>query len=1285
MGLISERIIEQVLSRTSIVDIIGEDVTLRKAGVNYKGLCPFHADKTPSFVVSPSKGICKCFACGKGGNVTWYLQEQRGMTFPEAVRYLGERYGVSVPVEELTPEEVARQRELSSCKILLSAAQQMFVDNLSDSSEAIQYLQKREISAETMSAYGICFSGLSYIEKLASKSYSTDMMVKTDVARMNEHGRPYETFRNRIMLPFYSRRGEVIGYTGRDIKGTSKAKYLNCNDTPLFHKGSLIWGLYQAQNEIRRMDRVYIVEGQFDVLSLYQRGVKNVIAGSGTAFTEHQIKLLCGLTNNVTFIYDGDAAGVHAAENNVPKMVQTGFNVRCVRLPQGQDPDDLAKSMKDKVGGWLKMNETSYATYLANAKIKADADAFDKLDVAKQIVSIVALEREKVVRDSLLSELTDSTGYDLRSLQDLMSKVKVSTTRDSFEDGLYGYELIESYIDKDDPCIELTNDYNKWLTLVGEERPIMYYKGVPSEDDVQKITRLADKFIVLSPDDKVDGKKEPSDFIFIKSLINRGAAVDVLSDSSSRSFIYYYVKTYGEIVNSVEDVELRNHFIQLCAEVISKTNEAIRTINLPTWAESLGLKVPQLKDILRPYLKEKQSKIRVQQEGEEVWSDLVGGDLERLPDYVNNSEDYKRTLRRYKFYPQLNKQGVPVCYIFRDDNGALHRVGDFYLEPLFHVYSTEKEKNLRVCRLNSMTERSTYIAWPSSVFVKLTSVQEMLINEGGYNFENGTAIDWNRIWGDMSHKFPKCNEVMVYGQQREGCFIFANAIYHEVEGEWRLELADELGLMTHGDLCLYSPSFSKVNAKMREDNDKYEQDKWLVYTDTPLAKRITFERWGQLMDEVYKVNDNGKWALIYAILCAFRSDIHPINRLFTSIFFLGPTMSGKTQIAVSIRSLFIKPDAPCFNLNSGTDAAFFSVLERYRDVPQVMEEYNDDMISDTKFQGLKSVTYDGDGKQKRKAATGNDIETSKVNAPVILLGQESPQKDDNALSNRVVLRNVPKAEHFDEHATHIFQELKDAEKNGLSYLLIEVLKLRPKIRKHYHEILKQTVKDIQTQVERTSQPSGDQTRVILTVSMFAAMVKFLVTYAPELKLPFTYEQFFSLAVEQVKWQVGMLVGTDKIATFFNAISDMLDTGIIKEGRDFSIRRVGKVNLQGNQTWTAPKEDNAVIYFNLTNIHDKYAKHLGSQNKPLSLQTLTANLTSNRSWIGQVKSWRFTWMENEAVPVSEAMNQPLSPNGKPNMATTMIMRDKQKITSAVVLDYDILSAMYSIDLEREANN
>ena len=1281
MSKIPESVVETLLEAANIVDIIGEDITLKKAGVNYKGICPFHDDKTPSLTVSPSKGIYKCFACGEGGNVISYLMKMNLWTFPEACRYLGKIYSIEVPEEEMTEEEKKHQDDKESCRAALAEASSYYVRNLSESSAALAYLQDREISKETMVAYSIGYAGEKnqVLRYLTDKGFKAEYLQMSDIVRTSETKQLYDTFRNRIVLPFFSRRGDIIGFTGRDLSGAAAAKYLNTGDTLLYNKGKNIWGLWQAAGEIRKKDKVYIVEGQFDVLSLFQNGVKNVVAGSGTAFTAEQRKLLRGLTQNVTFIYDGDAAGIHAAQKNLPEMVAAGFNVRCIALPEGKDPDDLARQMKDKTPEWIKQNEVSYVSFLTFSYNIDKLDAHAKLEAVKDITSVIAREREEIIRSQLQQELVDKTGYKAEEIEELVISAKLPPAPSVWEPGIYGMEFIDDLIDKDDPVIDMTGNFEKWQKHVGNEQPWLYFFGIPSENVLQELVIKYQHFVFHSPDSEVTMSKESDAIMLMKSLYNHKVRIEVVEDNATRSFVYWYIDVYHKImVEEGENVEWKNKAVERCAEVISWTTSQERAINLPTWATSLGLKVGQLKDILQPFLAEKKAKAKVRTEGDEVWNSLLTSNLDTVPDYVEADEEYSSRLKRFQHFPLLNKSNTPVAYAFRNDNGSLHRVGDFYLEPLFHIYSDKSEENLRVCRLYSMVEKPTYIAWPSKVFANLRTVTEQLINEGGYNFENGTSQDWSRIWTYMSHRFPKCSEVKVYGQQKEGFWVFANGIYHEVDGDWRLDYADELGLMSHDDINLYSPSFSRVNKKMRDGDDDNEQDKWFVYTETPKQKQISFEKWASLMNEVYNVNDNGKWAIIFAIMCAFRSDIHPIRRLFTSIFFLGPTMSGKTQIAISIRSLFIKPDAPSFNLNFGSDAAFFSVLERFRDVPQVMEEYNDEKISDNKFQGLKSVTYDGDGKTKRKDASSNNIAVSKVYAPVVLLGQESPQKDDNALANRVVLCNVPKREHFDDHAQAIFQELKAAEKDGLSYLLLDILRLRPAFKKYFAELLKNTERDIQNEVESTSNPNGDQARVITTVSMFTATVKLLTLYAPQMKLPFTYEEFFRLAVEKVKWQVNMLMGSDKIATFFAVFSQMLDDGEIKEGRDFTIRRGQKVTVKGN-TWVPPNPNSAVLFFNLQNICGKYQRKLGSANHPLSQQTLTVNLTSNKSYIGNVASWKFVWQEAVEQAISDVIEG--APGTKPNQSVTRQMMKKKRVTSAVVLNYDIITSMYGIDLER----
>lgn len=772
----------------------------------------------------------------------------------------------------------------------------------------------------------------------------------------------------------------------------------------------------------------------------------------------------------------------------------------------------------------------------------------------------------------------------------------------------------------------------------------------------------------------------------MKALFKFGLTVDVAEEGSVHGFIYSYVDYYGDLLLAEHPTpEVSNEYITRCAEMISYTKAAIQTVNMEDWAKLLHMKKNTLKELIKPFANERKSKRKMEQERGDVYDSLIELDTDRLPDYVEQNEEYSKMLRRYGYFPLLNKEGTPVSYMFKTDSNSYRRVADFYIEPLFHVYSPKKEENRRVIRINRLyVNKPTYVEWPSSVFVKLTTLQEMLINEGAYNFENGDARDYSKIWNCISYNFPKCLEMKVYGQQEEGCFIFANGIFHEVDGAWKFDYTDELGLMKHDDTIFYSPSYSKINVGARKDNDKYEQDRWLIYSETPEKKRISFARWASLMNEVYRINDNGKWALLYSIMCAFRSDIHPINRHFTAIFFIGPTMSGKTQIAVSIRSLFVKPEAPSFNLNSGTDAAFFSILERFRDVPQIFEEYNDDMISDVKFQGLKQTCYDGEGKQKRKAATGNDIETSKVNAPAVILGQEAPQKDDNALSNRVVLCEVPKRESINEdHAQQIFQELKEAEKAGLSYLLLEILELRPIVRTQFPTLLKQCSKELQGLVESSGSRSGDQTRVINTVSMFLTMCKLLTTYAPHLQLPFTYEEFLQLAAAKVRSQVDMLVKTDKLAMFFNTIDYLIDKGSIKYGRDFKIERPTRLKLKGGVEKILQPTETAVLYMNLSNIHKMYASAMSNGDKPLSLTTLEVNLNSSPAYIGQVSNTRFKWMEAKEVPVGGVVpDNDNTGQTKPNMAMMRVMETKEKQTSAVVLNYDILSKMMGIDFERE---
>lgn len=1286
MAKIPDNIVDNVRDASDIVSIVEKlGVSLKRHGANYLGICPFHNDRHASLCVSPSKQIFTCFSCGKTGNVFSFVMEKEGLSYPEAIRYLAKEAGINIPERELTASERQENDDRESCRAVISAAQSLMEGQLLANEEARQYLKKRGISDDSVKLFGIGFApGRLFMTKtLTEQGYKQTYMKMADITR-EEDGKTRDTFQFRLTFPYYDRRGQIVGWTGRAIGKEAKVKYLNTTETPLFRKGDIIFGLYQARAAIVKAGFAYVCEGQVDVISMSQQGITNIVAGSGTAFTEQQRKLLKGVTHRLVMMYDGDEAGQKAALKHIHSCVLAGFDVSCVFLSGGKDPDDLAREHGEGVAKWLKEHTISYVEYLCRVLFDRANDAHQQGAALREIVNVVAIEAPEV-REKMLKELANRTETKLDLLVDMAEKADVPERPQEFNPGFHGLDFVEDYMDPESREIWLTNEWDIFIKGIAHKRPYVFLFGKPSAEDMQRIHTKVKRMIVHEPKLMEADHTESETLLVLKDLFMKGMVVDVKTPEGTIGFIYRYIALYGQMIEALSPTpETRSQYLNRAAEMISFCSTSVQTTSMRDWAEMLHLKIGELKAIVKPYNDERKASGRIEREKGDLGSNLFEFSPEHIPSYVEDSEEYSSMLRRYNYFPLLSKQTKePVCYMFRDANGQLRRVADFYMEPLFHVYSRESDRNRRVIKLTSLySGGSKYVELPSKAFAKLSTLDERLIEEGAYNFENGTAADYGRIRASMSYRFPVVEEINVYGQQPEGCFLFANAVLHEVEGTWRVDYADQLGLMRHEAVTFYSPAFSKVNVGIRQDNDDLDQLRQLTYHEVPAEKRISFARWASLMDEVYKVNDNGKFAIIYAIMCAFRSDIYRrMNRIFTSLFFVGPTMSGKTQIAISIRSLFIKPEVPAFNLNSGTDAAFFSVLEKFRDVPQIMEEYNDEQISDIKFQGLKSVTYDGDGKQKRKAATGNDIETSKVNAPVVLLGQEAPQKDDGALANRVVLCEVPKREDINEdHARNIFEQLKEKEHDGLSYLLVDILKLRPIVQQHFLDLHRKAVKDIQEQVEKGGRRSGDQTRIINTVAMFAATAKLMTEYAPHLRLPFSYDKFLSLCVEKVSAQIGMIQATNKLAEFFDIVEVLIDRRQLIVGRDFRIVQPGRgqtLARKKQQPYVVPTEKTEILYLRIESIHSAYMaemQHRSSREHPLTKQTLFTNLRSDPTFIGETSGFKFRW-EEEVTTTSPLLKEGDTP------FSTRIMKPFEKVTSAVILNYTLFREHYEKDLER----
>ena len=1279
--MIDKNFIEKVKSALNIVNVIETFTRLHKTGANYKSVCPFHDDHSPSMVVSPSRQTYHCFVCGASGDVISFVQHHLNLSFIEALRWCANQAGIEFPTKELTPEEEAAYKRREAQRIAIDAAAKFFQKNLG---QAESFLASRgySLSDKALTDFGVGYApmGNLALAELSKAGYSQELLQEVDVLG-NSEGRLYDRFRDRLMFPFYDMQGHIVGFSGRIVTpkdGTGK--YVNTGETPLFTKGKHIFGLYQARKSIGKTGFTYLVEGQFDVMSLHKVGVENVIGGSGTAFTEDQVKLLLRFTDDIIMIYDADPAGVKASLKNCELLLKAGAKVRCIRLEKGMDPDEFAKAHGSLTSKKLKeLTEPFPKAFKRMILPRGCKDETVVTDCLNSICSLVACVQDSVLRleyiKSIAEDFRSKIGIIDNKVRSIRANLKESIEQTNTPSGIFGIDALKENLKNDSPA-RITSIMQEFLDGYGEE-PIVYVSGRPSSNDIQELRRICCYFESSDVGCFLTEDGEESDYLHaLADMYRAGIRVDFNSIAGAISFLDNYMDTHGVFLRNFQGN--RVPLISRCIELSSYADDTVITVNKANYCFYLNLTKGQFDELRKPFVLKRKSAMKVSMQADNL--DDEEFDVNEPPDYVQENEEYKRMWKESGYYPRLNKKSEPVCYMFRNKNGnGMTQVADFFMTPLLHIFSDDFEQNKRVLRINRRYyETPIYIEIPSKAMLKMSSIEEVLINYEAVNF-NGEEWQWKAIKTYMSRHFVMCSEVKTYGnQQSEGMsrktdeqfFAFANGIFHNVDGQWVFDPVNELGVVTHNKNNYYLPAFSTIYAGSGKQSDKYELISQLVYKEVPAEKKVSFEKWASLMDQVYKINDNGKWALVFAIMCAFRSNIHCIDRLFTAPFFMGPMSSGKTQIAISIRSLFISPNIPIFNLNTGTDAAMSTIMGTFKDVPVVLDEYNNKDISDTKFQALKGIVYDGDGKQKRKGTSGREIENDKVFAPVIICGQETPQRDDNALMSRVIVCEVPKPRNRTPEEVRLFEELKtieDPNKIGLSNVLLQILELRPMFMDHFRSLKQEAYNELKQDLIN----SGEMDRLMKTASLFLGTVKLIERYS-NLRLPFTYDEFFKIVQEKVQFQLSLIRSTDKLAMFFTAVNNMIDTRQIIEGREFLIEQPKKVTGKDSRgdakTFTFEAGTN-IMFLRLSAVFSIFDRS-GYNNENSTLSTIEQNLRSHTSYVGTVSSRRFIW--EETVDDADLRDGSM----------VKLRKQKSTSTSAIIIDYDKFVESYNIDFRRD---
>ncbi len=431
--MIPQQTIQEIVEIARVEEVISDFISLKKRGVNYIGLCPFHHEKTPSFTVSPAKGIYKCFGCGKAGNSVNFIMDHEQYSYPEALRYLAKKYAIEIEEEQQTQEQLDSLTENESLFNLSAFAQKYFSELLFSNEDGIaigmSYFKEREFSPEIIKKFqlGYCLDKWdAFTQHALNNGYKEEHLVKTGLTISGEN-KLFDRFKGRVIFPIHNISGRVLGFGGRILKKEdNKAKYVNSPESAIYSKSKILYGLFFAKNSIISKDNCFLVEGYTDVISLFQQGIENVVASSGTSLTTEQIKLIRRYTRNITILYDGDPAGIKAAFRGIDMILEEGMNVKIVLFPDGEDPDSFArKHSRDDVSDFVSVNAQDFIRFKTGLLLKEAAnDPIKKAELIKEIVYSISLIPDGIARSIYITECGNILTIKEQTLLNELNKIR---------------------------------------------------------------------------------------------------------------------------------------------------------------------------------------------------------------------------------------------------------------------------------------------------------------------------------------------------------------------------------------------------------------------------------------------------------------------------------------------------------------------------------------------------------------------------------------------------------------------------------------------------------------------------------------------------------------------------------------------------------------------------------------------------------------------------------------------------------------------------------------------
>ncbi|MCQ2376037.1 MAG: DNA primase [Salinivirgaceae bacterium] len=649
--MIDKSTIDRIFNAADVVEVVSDFVQLKRRGVNYIGCCPFHNEKTPSFTVSKAKGIYKCFGCGKGGNSVNFIMEHEQMSYVEALRYLADKYHIQIEEKELTPEQQQKLDAREAMLLVNQFAAQTFSHDLfhTDQGKHIgyQYFKERGLTDETIKTFNLGFcvdDGRNYLTKLAlSKGYQEKYLVETGLSIKNQKGELFDRFAERVIYPIQNIAGKIIGFGGRtlrpDFKERNIGKYQNSPESEIYDKKKTLYGIYQAKQHIISAEKCYLVEGYMDVLSMYQNGVKNVVASSGTSLTTDQVKMLCRFTKNVTVLYDGDAAGIHAAIRGVDMLLDEGLNVRVVLWPDGEDPDSFAQSHSStELMEYINQHEEDFILFKTNLLFKdASNDPIKRASLIGDIVGSIAKVKDSIARAVYIKECAQRMDINENVLnREMGKKLNIEFAKQ------YAYEP-----QPQPPTLE-----HKEQPIVEKQSTLFDKKCEALERELVRlmITYGNNLLFIVKDENEVEEDKQYTVAKYI--LIETDGELEMRTPLCKKFFdLYKQIIAEGKTPENKDFTQNADPEISSLAAELLMISE--QTVNKKLWEKDnqnhISIEADHLEEVVKTAINTYKSEIVIRKL-EEIQKEMA--ELQKQP---NNAEQMAILVKKYTEYTEFKK------------------------------------------------------------------------------------------------------------------------------------------------------------------------------------------------------------------------------------------------------------------------------------------------------------------------------------------------------------------------------------------------------------------------------------------------------------------------------------------------------------------------------------------------------------------------------------------------------------------------------------------------------